>query len=46
MVESIEAVSTDHIQVIAQDFFAGKQVGMVALGRFDGVEFTPQELVC
>jgi predicted Zn-dependent peptidase len=46
MVESIEAVSADQIQVIAQDFFAGKQVGLVALGRLDGVEFTPQELVC
>jgi len=46
MVEAIEAVSADQIQAIAHDFFAGKQVGLAALGRFDGVEFTPKELVC
>ena len=46
MVECIEAVSADQIRTIAQDFFAGKQVGLVALGRTNGVEFTPEELVC
>ena len=46
MVECIEAVSADQIRTISQDFFAGKQVGLVALGRTNGVEFTPEELVC
>jgi predicted Zn-dependent peptidase len=46
MVESIEAVSADQIQAIAQDFFDGRQVGLAALGRFDGVNFTPEELTC
>jgi predicted Zn-dependent peptidase len=46
MVESIEAVSAGQVQTIAQDFFGGRQVGLAALGRFDGVEFTPEELTC
>ena len=46
MVESIEAVSAHQIQVIARDFFGGRQVGLAALGRFDGVEFSPEELTC
>jgi predicted Zn-dependent peptidase len=46
MVECIEAVTADQIREIAQDFFAGKQVGLVALGRINGVEFTPEELIC
>jgi predicted Zn-dependent peptidase len=46
MVESIEAVSADQIQIIAQDFFGGKQVGLAALGRLDGVQFSPEELTC
>jgi predicted Zn-dependent peptidase len=46
MVECIEAVSVDQIRTIAQDFFGGRQVGLVALGRTNGVEFTPDELTC
>ena len=46
MVESIEAVTADEIQGIAQDFFAGKQVGVTVLGRLEGVEFQPAELIC
>jgi predicted Zn-dependent peptidase len=46
MVECIESVSADQILAIAQDFFGGKQVGLVALGRTNGVEFAPEELVC
>jgi predicted Zn-dependent peptidase len=46
MVESIEAVSADQIRTIGHDLFAGKQVGLVALGRTNGVDFNPEELVC
>ena len=46
MVESIEAVTADEIQGIAQDFFAGKQVGVTVLGRLEGVDFQPAELIC
>jgi predicted Zn-dependent peptidase len=46
MVECIDQVTADQIQTIAQDFFGGKQVGLAALGRFDGVGFAPEELVC
>ncbi|HYP13752.1 MAG TPA: pitrilysin family protein [Bryobacteraceae bacterium] len=46
MVESIEAVTAEEIQTIAQDFFATKQVGLTALGKLDNISFEPQELVC
>jgi len=46
MVAAIEEVSADQVRAIAHDFFAGKQVGLAAVGRFDGVEFTPEELLC
>ena len=46
MVESIEAVTAEEIRGIAQDFFAGKQMGVTVLGRLDGVELTPAELLC
>ena len=46
MVASIEAVTGEEIRAIAQDFFAGKQMGVTVLGRLDGVELTPEELTC
>ena len=46
MVESIEAVTVEEIQGIARDFFEGKQIGVTVLGRLEGVEFNPAELVC
>jgi predicted Zn-dependent peptidase len=46
MVESIEAVTAEEIRDIAQDFFAGKQMGVTVLGRLDGVVLTPEELLC
>jgi predicted Zn-dependent peptidase len=46
MVESIEQVTDYDVQRIARDFFSGKQVGMTALGRVNGLEFSPNDLVC
>jgi len=46
MVESIEAVTAEELRGIAQDFFAGRQMGVTVLGRLEGVEFSPAELVC
>jgi predicted Zn-dependent peptidase len=46
MVESIELVTADEVQTIAQDFFGGKQVGLSVLGRLNGLTIDPEELVC
>ncbi len=46
MVESIEKVTAQEIQQIAQDFFGHKQVGLSVLGRLNGLEVAPEELVC
>ena len=46
MVESIDRVTSDEVRLIAQDFFAGRQVGLTVLGRLDGFDVPSQELVC
>lgn len=46
MVESIDRVTSDEVRLIAQDFFAGRQVGLTVLGRLDGFDVPAQELVC
>jgi predicted Zn-dependent peptidase len=46
MVERIEVVSAVEVQEIATDFFGGKQIGLTALGRLDGISFEPSELTC
>jgi predicted Zn-dependent peptidase len=45
MVECIEQVTTEDVQSIARDFFGGRQVGLTALGRLNGLEVSPSELV-
>lgn len=46
MVESIEQVTAEEVQQIAQDFFNGRQVGLSVLGRLNGFSINPEELVC
>jgi predicted Zn-dependent peptidase len=46
MVEQIENVTAEELQSIARDFFGGRQVGVTALGRLNGLEFAPSELLC
>jgi predicted Zn-dependent peptidase len=46
MVESIEKITAEEIQQIAEDFFSRKQVGLSVLGRLNGLAVTPEELVC
>jgi predicted Zn-dependent peptidase len=46
MVESIELVTAEEVQTIAQDFFDGKQVGLSVLGRLNGLTIDPEDLVC
>lgn len=44
MMEGIERVTAGEIQTIANDFFAGKQVGVTALGRVSDIELSPEEV--
>jgi predicted Zn-dependent peptidase len=46
MVESIDRVTTQEVRDIAQEFFAGRQVGLTVLGRLDGFDVPQQALVC
>jgi predicted Zn-dependent peptidase len=45
MIEGIEKVSEGDIRAIANDFFAGKQVGVTALGRVGGVPLEASEVL-
>ena len=44
MMEGIERVTARDIQTIAEDFLAGKQIGVTALGRTTGIELSQAEL--
>lgn len=46
MVDSIEAVTANDVQNIARDFFAGRQTGVTVLGRLNGLELAPSDLLC
>jgi predicted Zn-dependent peptidase len=44
MIASIEAVATDEVQTIAQEFFHPDKVSLAMLGRLDGVKMTREDL--
>jgi predicted Zn-dependent peptidase len=46
IVESIEAVSADDLQRIAQTFFEPKQVALAMLGNLENVKIGREDLVC
>lgn len=46
MVASIEQVTAEEIQSLAREFFAGRQIGLTAVGRTGGIEISPSDLVC
>jgi predicted Zn-dependent peptidase len=46
LVESIEKVTADEVQRVAQDFFDPKQVGLTILGNLDGFKLTRDDLAC
>jgi predicted Zn-dependent peptidase len=46
MLESIESVTRDEVQVIAQEFFHTENIALAMLGRTSGVEITRDDLVC
>jgi predicted Zn-dependent peptidase len=46
LVESIEAVTADDVQRIAQAFFDQKHIGLTVLGNLDGFKIGREDLVC
>jgi len=46
LVESIEAVTADHIQQISQKFFDQKQIALTVLGNLDGFKIGREDLAC
>ncbi len=44
MVESIEAVTADEVQKLAQEFFHPDKVSLAMLGRLDGIKLTREDL--
>ena len=46
MLESIEAVTRDQVQQIAQEFFDSEKIALAMLGRIRGTEITRESLAC
>lgn len=44
MIESIEAVTAEQVQQIAQEFFDPKNIALAMLGRLDGLKMTREDL--
>lgn len=46
MLESIEAVTRDQVQKIAQEFFTSEKIALAMLGRIRGMDITRETLTC
>ena len=46
MLESIEGVTREQVQAIAQEFFCTENIALAMLGRLAGVQVTRDDLVC
>jgi predicted Zn-dependent peptidase len=46
LVESIEAVTADEVQSIAQTFFDPKQIAVTVLGHLEKFKLSREDLVC
>jgi predicted Zn-dependent peptidase len=46
MLESIEAVTRDEVQHIAEEFFQTENIALAMLGRLDGTKIVRDDLVC
>jgi predicted Zn-dependent peptidase len=44
MIESIEAVTAEQVQAIAQEFFSPERIALAMLGRLDGFKMTREDL--
>jgi len=46
LLESIERISSEDVQRVAQTFFESKQIALTVLGRLDGFRISRQDLAC
>ncbi|MBV9033874.1 MAG: insulinase family protein, partial [Acidobacteriaceae bacterium] len=46
MIDSIDSVTREEVQMIAQEFFRVDSVALAMLGRLGGIEVTRDDLVC
>jgi predicted Zn-dependent peptidase len=46
MLDSIESVTREEVQAIAEEFFCNEQIALAMLGRIGGVEVAREDLVC
>ena len=46
MLESIEAVTREQVQSLAQQFFATENIALAMLGRLNDMEIDRQDLAC
>jgi predicted Zn-dependent peptidase len=46
LAESVEKVTADDVQRVAQTFFDQKQVALTVLGNLDGFKIVREDLVC
>ncbi len=46
MLESIESVTRDEVQAIAEEFFTTENIALAMLGRISGIEVAREDLVC
>jgi predicted Zn-dependent peptidase len=46
MIDSIDSVTREEVQMIAQEFFRTESVALAMLGRLGGIEVTRDDLVC
>jgi predicted Zn-dependent peptidase len=46
LVESIEKVTADEVQCVAQDFFKSEDIALTVLGNLNGFKVTREDLVC
>jgi predicted Zn-dependent peptidase len=46
LVESIEKVTADEVQRVAQDFFQAKDIALTILGNLNGFKVTREDLTC
>jgi predicted Zn-dependent peptidase len=46
MLESIEAVTREEVQVMAEEFFQTDNIALAMLGRLGGTKIVRDDLVC
>jgi predicted Zn-dependent peptidase len=46
LADSIEAVTAEQVQSIAQEFFQTEKIALAMLGRLDGISVSREDLVC